>query len=79
MTLKELEKDLGATSLGYLSVEGAMDAVGQPHNTFCGACFTGKYPVDIPVDWSKESLEKNGDVGEIAAIRHAQPSLLDVV
>lgn len=78
MTLPQLESYLGATSLGYLSIEGAMDAVGQPHNTFCGACFTGRYPVDIPKDWAKDSLEKNGDVGEIAAIRTAQPSLPDL-
>ena len=78
MSLPRLTEYLGATSLGYLSVEGAMDAVGRPHNTFCGACFTGRDPIAIPKDWKKLSLEKPGDVGEIAALRHAQPSLIEL-
>ena len=77
MSHDELEKYLGATSLGYLSIAGAMDAVGQPHNTFCTACFTGKYPVEVPSDLRKDSLE-TGDVGEIAALSHAQLRLIEI-
>ncbi len=78
MTLPELEKYLGATSLGYLSVEGAMNAVGRPHNSFCTACFTGKYPVEVPSDLTKASLEELADVGEIATLSRSQLRLLEI-
>ena len=77
MSLKELEKYLGATSLGYLSVGGAMDAVGRPHSTFCNACFTGNYPVAVPEDQTKEAFEDAPHVGEIAAVSHGQLSLIE--
>jgi amidophosphoribosyltransferase len=77
MTIDELETYLGATSLGYLSVAGAMDAVGRPHSTFCTACFTGQYPVDVPADLTKEAFEGAPPVGEIAALSHTQLSLIE--
>jgi amidophosphoribosyltransferase len=78
MSLKALEAYLGATSLGYLSVEGAMAAVGRPSNEFCTACFTGDYPVAVPDDLTKDALEMAPDVGQIAAISHAQPKLIEI-
>lgn len=39
---------IGATTLGYLSILGAVNAVGKDQNQFCLACFNGDYP--IPVD-----------------------------
>ena len=46
-----------ADSVGYLSVEGMAKATGQPLNALCLACFTGDYPVEIPVSLSKAVLE----------------------
>lgn len=77
MTIKELERDLGATSLGYLSVEGAMDAVGRPPSTFCTACFTGDYPLEVPEDLRKDAFEDTPAVGEIATVSHSQLSLIE--
>ncbi len=39
---------LTTDSLGYLSEEGLRECVGEDHQTFCYACFTGDYPVPIP-------------------------------
>jgi amidophosphoribosyltransferase len=39
----------GADSLGYLSLEGMLAAVGQDRG-YCTACFSGRYPIDIP-EW----------------------------
>jgi amidophosphoribosyltransferase len=39
---------LTTDSLGYLSEEGLRECVGENHQTFCYACFTGNYPVPIP-------------------------------
>ena len=44
---------LGVDSLGYLSLEGMLEAVpGGPHG-FCHACFSGDYPTAPPTDPDK--------------------------
>ncbi|MDE2127677.1 MAG: amidophosphoribosyltransferase [Armatimonadetes bacterium] len=49
-TVEEIRQAIGATSLGYLSLQGAVDAVGLNRDKFCRACFDGKYPLAIPQD-----------------------------
>jgi len=46
MSIPEIAKTLGADSLGYLSLEGMVDAVreGKP---FCDACFSGNYSAPL--------------------------------
>ncbi|MBI4296940.1 MAG: amidophosphoribosyltransferase [Chloroflexi bacterium] len=41
---------IGADSLGYLSLEGLIRAVGLPCDSFCLACFTGEYPVPVQLE-----------------------------
>jgi amidophosphoribosyltransferase len=42
-------KFIGADSLGYLSLEGLMEASGEKAGEgFCHACFSGKYPTPLP-------------------------------
>lgn len=43
--IEEIRQKIGATSLGYLSLEGMLEATGMPAEKFCLACFTGKYPI----------------------------------
>jgi amidophosphoribosyltransferase len=51
----EIGHQLGADSLGYLSLSGAMRAVGlQPH-ALCTACFSGDYPVPVQLDMERVS------------------------
>ena len=59
-SVKEIEAQLGADSLAYLSWEGMLKATEVDVNSFCSACFTGDYPIDIPspVKSSKLMLEK---------------------
>jgi amidophosphoribosyltransferase len=45
---EEIGRFITADSLGYLSVEGMHAVAGSTRNTYCDACFTGKYPVEIP-------------------------------
>ena len=48
---------LGVDSLGYLSVEGMMDAVEDAHDErdrYCHACFSGRYPVPVEAGVEKE-------------------------
>jgi amidophosphoribosyltransferase len=53
LTLPEIAKQLGVDSLGYISLDGMLNAVpGGPHG-FCHACFSGDYPTAPPTDPDK--------------------------
>lgn len=60
MNVEEIGKTLGADSLAYLSIEGMVNATQDNPGNFCTACFSGQYPVEIPVEVrsSKLMLEK---------------------
>jgi amidophosphoribosyltransferase len=44
----EIAASVGADSLGYISLEGMIEATKQPAESLCKACFTGEYPVPLP-------------------------------
>jgi amidophosphoribosyltransferase len=50
-------RHIDADSLGYLSLEGLIDSIGLPRETFCHACFTGEYPMPVQLDLDKLVLE----------------------
>ncbi|MCI0405621.1 MAG: amidophosphoribosyltransferase [candidate division Zixibacteria bacterium] len=56
-TVEEIRKYLGADSLGYLSIEGMLSMPSLPKESFCVACFSGKYPTKIEYQ-GKDVLEK---------------------
>ena len=60
MNVEEIREHIGADSLGYLSVEGLIEAVGLPKDKFCLACFTGEYPIPVPLQLDKLALEPAG-------------------
>jgi amidophosphoribosyltransferase len=47
MTVNEIREYIGADSLGYLSLEGMLAAIGVDPASSCSACWTGKYPTLI--------------------------------
>jgi len=49
-TLEEITKYLEADSVGYLSLEGLLSAVGSGSGSYCSSCYTGRYPVEFPRD-----------------------------
>lgn len=54
MDLEEIRKHIGADSLGYLSLEGLLTAVGQDATlNCCAACLSGNYPVEVSEDLKK--------------------------
>jgi amidophosphoribosyltransferase len=55
--VEEIREHIDADSLGYLSVEGMLEAVGLPKDKFCLACFTGNYPIPVPLQMDKLALE----------------------
>jgi amidophosphoribosyltransferase len=57
LEVEEIRRYLGADSLAYLSLERVVQATGAARAGFCDACFTGDYPVEVPVNLSKGVLE----------------------
>ena len=55
----EIREHLGADSLGYLSLEGLLEATGVADAGFCTACLTGKYPTELPASADKFQLERS--------------------
>jgi amidophosphoribosyltransferase len=47
MSVEEVCKYIEADSLGYLSLEGMLEAIGFETNSSCTACWNGKYPTKI--------------------------------
>lgn len=47
MTVEEIRQHIGATSLGYLSYEGTVQATGHARSKLNMSCFDGAYPIDI--------------------------------
>jgi amidophosphoribosyltransferase len=45
---EEIRSSIGADSLGYISLEGMIEATRQPEDQLCRACFTGEYPIPLP-------------------------------
>jgi amidophosphoribosyltransferase len=47
MSVEEIRDYIGADSLGYLSMEGMLEAVGLEDGSSCTACWSGTYPTLI--------------------------------
>jgi amidophosphoribosyltransferase len=58
-TIPQIKNYIGADSLGYLSIEGLVRAVGLPRDNFCMACFTGDYPIPVQLELDKLALENS--------------------
>ena len=66
-SVEEIRQLTGADSLGYLSLDGLIRAIGMPKSNFCMACFTGDYPVPVQLEMDKLVLEVSEPAGEPTA------------
>ena len=57
MTVEEIRSFVGADSLGYLSHEGLVKAVGLQKSRLCMGCFTGDHPIPVQLEMDKLALE----------------------
>ncbi len=55
-SVKEIADFIKVDSLEYLSLEGMLSVM-KDSGTYCDACFTGNYPVEVPANKSKYLLE----------------------
>ena len=47
-TPAEIAREIGADSVGYLSLDGLVECIGLARQDLCIGCLTGEYPVEIP-------------------------------
>jgi len=59
LEIDEIRSHLGADSLGYLSLEGLLEATGVANAGFCAACLSGEYPTPVPEIADKFQLERS--------------------
>ena len=79
-TLDEIRQYLNADSLGYLSLDGLVQATGQPKTNFCMACYDGDYPVQYDPLVDKHIMEhrraRSATIGELLEKDQLQGRLL---
>jgi amidophosphoribosyltransferase len=56
-SLDGIRTAIGADSLGYLSQDGLLAAIGGRREARCTACFDGRYPTDVPLELDKLAME----------------------
>ncbi|MFC2051012.1 amidophosphoribosyltransferase, partial [Chloroflexota bacterium] len=66
-TVPEIRDAIGADSLGYISIDGLIEAIDLPKDIFCLACFTGEYPTPVQLEMDKLALEAipSGSLSEL--------------
>lgn len=45
---EQIAREIGADTLGYVSLDGMAECVDLPKSQLCAACFSGNYPIQIP-------------------------------
>ncbi|HYI60238.1 MAG TPA: amidophosphoribosyltransferase [Acidimicrobiales bacterium] len=82
LSVEGIREFLGVDSLAYIDIDRLLASTGAAPAGFCAACFTGTYPIEVPVELTKGVLE-GGDATRVerpttlaAAAVLDQPSLL---
>jgi len=57
-SIDEMRRYLNADSLAYLSLNGMVKSTGLPADSFCLACYDGRYPVPYDPTVDKEIIER---------------------
>ncbi len=57
LTVDEIREYIGCDSITYLDLDALIGSTGATNAGFCDACLTGDYPIEIPVNLSKNVLE----------------------
>jgi amidophosphoribosyltransferase len=57
--IDQIRDFLGLDYLGYLSLDGMVEATQMNHENFCLSCFSGDYPVSLEEGFSKTCFEED--------------------
>ena len=55
---EEIREQLGIDSLGYITLESLVEAIGMPKEDLCLGCVNGEYPTEIPEGLEAETYYK---------------------
>ena len=55
--IEQIREIIGADSLGYLSLDAIRDIAKNIDCDYCDACFSGKYPMEVPEETNKLEFE----------------------
>ncbi|MBX3313928.1 MAG: amidophosphoribosyltransferase [Actinobacteria bacterium] len=69
MTVEQIQRYLDVDSLAFITLDRLVASTGASGAGFCDACFTGDYPVEVPVTLSKGVLEGGESPGECGGSR----------
>ncbi|MBA2752573.1 MAG: amidophosphoribosyltransferase [Actinobacteria bacterium] len=58
LTVEEIREYLNVDTLAYVNLDRLISSTGAAGAGFCDACFTGHYPVAVPVSLRKHMLEE---------------------
>jgi len=56
-TLAEIRDEIGADSLGYLSIDNVEKVAEGADCGFCSGCFTGSYPMNVPDEIPRDKFD----------------------
>ena len=56
-SVDEIKDYVGVDSLGYQGIEGLLASVPEPRDSYCLACFSGEYPLEVTEDMDKYAME----------------------
>lgn len=56
-TVDEIAEHLGVDSLGYLSLDGMLESVGNEPSIYCHACFSGNYSIPVEAELTSTGTE----------------------
>ncbi|MDR2531411.1 MAG: amidophosphoribosyltransferase [Oscillospiraceae bacterium] len=56
-TPEEIRGEIGADSLGYLSIENVEKVAAGAKCGFCSGCFSGRYPMEVPSEIPKDKFD----------------------
>ena len=57
LSVDEICEYTGADTISFLQIDKLIEATGAATEGFCDACLSGNYPIDIPVNLTKNVLE----------------------
>ena len=57
LTVDEIRDYLNVDSIAFITLDRLVESTGTAGAGFCDACFTGNYPIDVPVNLTKGVLE----------------------
>ncbi|HWJ63115.1 MAG TPA: hypothetical protein VNS19_14190, partial [Acidimicrobiales bacterium] len=57
LEIDEIRQYLNLDSIAFITLDRLISSTGTSGAGFCDACFTGNYPVDVPITLSKGVLE----------------------